>query len=271
MTAAREACDHHRASMLDAVAVEIAESLALDMPLQKGEPSRWLCRELLAHSEDESEAVAAECFRLRVDLAAALRAALARWPQAECLLRAGPGETSSGPPVRAEVRGTAGRLVITESFTIGSAPECDVQAFGDDTVRPLHCVVISMPGGVVVANFQPEAAEKAFVFLYGERLTLHIGDRTTVGLGPDARRARRQFQAKAQTSCRRASAQGAWGASTTAAAPTDGSLSKAGEPSQGSTTLVAKSRASSLCSSRSRSPRRRGGQLSAAHRAAGGG
>jgi hypothetical protein len=244
--------------MLNAVAVEIAESLALDRPLQVGEPSRWLYNELLAHSEDESEAVAAECLRLRVDLAAALRAALARWPQAECLLLAGPSETSSAPPVRAEVRGTAGRTVIFDSFTIGSAPVCDVQAFGDDTVRPLHCVVISMPGGVVVADFRPEAAEKAFVVLHGERLTLHIGDKTTVGLGPDARRARRRFPARARSGCCRASAREARGAATTAAAPKIGSPSKAGARSQGSTTFVSTSRASSLCSSRSRSPRRRG-------------
>lgn len=245
MAAAREADEHYRTSMLDAVASEIAESLALDRPLQDGEPSRWLYNELLAHSEDESEAEAAECMRLRVDLAAALRAALARWPQAECLLRAGAGETSSAPPVRAEVRGTAGRSMVFDSFTVGSAPECDVQAFGDDTVRPLHCMVISMPGGVVVADFQPGAAEKALVFLHGERLSLRIGDRTTVGLGPDARRARRQLRAEAQATCCTASAQ--------EEAATGALLSRS------STAFVATSRASSLFSrSRSRSPRRRG-------------
>ncbi|CAK0828595.1 unnamed protein product [Prorocentrum cordatum] len=129
-------------------------------------PSRWLFNELLAHSEDESEAAAAACVRLRVRLAAALRDALARWPQAERLLCADAedGEAPIGaPPVRVEVRGTAGRSLIFDAFTVGSAPECDVQAVGDDTVRPLHCVVLSMPGGVVVADFWSGAAEGAFV------------------------------------------------------------------------------------------------------------
>lgn len=206
MAVAREAYDSYRASMLKAVAAEIAESLALGRHLQEGMPSRWLFNELLAHSEDESEAAAAACVRLRVRLAAALRDALARWPQAERLLCADAedGEAPIGaPPVRVEVRGTAGRSLIFDAFTVGSAPECDVQAVGDDTVRPLHCVVLSMPGGVVVADFWSGAAEGAFVLQRGERITLHIGDSTTVGLGPDARKARRQLPAREQAACRR--------------------------------------------------------------------
>mmetsp|Transcript_108302 Transcript_108302/g.306980 ORF Transcript_108302/g.306980 Transcript_108302/m.306980 type:complete len:250 (-) Transcript_108302:6-755(-) len=234
MAAAREAADRHRACMLDAVAAEIAESLALGGPLQEGVPSQWLGAEMLAHSEDESEAVAAECVRLRVDLAAALRAALARWPQAAGLLRA--GETPLAPAVRAEVRGTAGRSIVCDAFTVGSAPECDVQAVGDSTVRPLDCVVVSLPGGVVVADlWSGAAAKKAIVFQHGERITLHIGDRTAVGLGPDARRARKQLPAAAQASGCKADA-----------------LSKR------STAFISPSRVSSTCSSRSRSPRRRG-------------
>jgi len=225
--------------MLDAVAAEIAGSLALGGPLQEGEPSRWLGEKLLAHCEDESDAVAAECVRLRVDLAAALRTALARWPQAAILLRTGPRETSLVPPVRAEVRGTAGRSVVFDSFTVGSAPACDVQASGDGTVRPLHCVVISMPGGVAVADFWSGAAEKAFVFQHGECITLHIGDKTTVGFGPDARKAIRQLPAKAQAS----------------------GCNKAGALSKRSTAFISPSRVSSTSSSRSRSPRRRADSL----------
>jgi len=115
------------------------------------------------------------------------------------------------PAVRAEIRGTAGRRVASGSFAVGRAAECEVQAVGDPTVLPVHCIVISVPGGIVVADLWSDAGTTVmqrhnshlpdarlpspacaprtpFVVAHGERVTMRIGARTTLTLGPSAKK-----------------------------------------------------------------------------------
>ncbi|CAE8591257.1 unnamed protein product, partial [Polarella glacialis] len=108
-----------------------------------------------------------------------------------------------------EVRGTAGRLVQAASFSVGSAPECDIQACGDPTVLPVQCVVMSLPSCILVADFWSgggtqmmwrmsanelgspifaEARHPTFVVAHGDRVVLRIGDQTTLTLGPSMKK-----------------------------------------------------------------------------------
>lgn len=175
------------------------------------EASDWrlqLLEELfLAESEDASVAAAATCKLLRRNFAEALHRAISARPDMEHLVAGKPrkGSLASGPPVRVEVRGTAGRRIVDATFSVGRSPYCDVEAFGDDTVVPLQCLVVSLPGSIVVVDAwsvestrvtwrwgsQEKAPPKSlapqsgvFVFEHGERAILRIGAQTTVALGP---------------------------------------------------------------------------------------
>jgi len=158
---------------------------------------------LLAECEDASSVAAARCEALRSDLAAAVRQVLAPLPSAAHLLT-NCGDGAFAPCVRVEVRGTAGRTILKGCFTIGSDPYCDVHVFGDATVMPLQCLVIPLPGGLVVVDIWSGGSTHAtwrrndsdpgspimktdpcaaFVMKHNERTVFRIGARTTVTLG----------------------------------------------------------------------------------------
>lgn len=88
-----------------------------------------------------------------------------------------------------------GRWLIDRTIAVGAKPECDVQVFGDDGVRPLQrfgrkawrlCVrllVVALPGRVVVADLQaPAVAIPA-----EDRLVLRLGH-SSVTFGPPKKR-----------------------------------------------------------------------------------
>lgn len=189
---------------LRAAATTIVASLESGEPLLEGAPISKLRNALLAESVDASDAAAARCARLREELTTALWQEIRARPQLTHLLDYGEGMV---PQVRVEVRGTAGRLVSDEAFCVGSADECDVQAYGDPTVLPLQLLAIAVPGGVIVADFwsgggtrmtwrnggrapasplSAPAQRAAFVIPHCERVILRIGSRTTITLGPCA-------------------------------------------------------------------------------------
>jgi len=111
------------------------------------------------------------------------------------------------PGVHVQVRHTAGRLMPAGAFAVGRAPECDVQADGDGTVSRLQCLVVPLPGGIVVADawsawgtraprekclaWGPQGLapgkRTAFVVPHGEQVVLVLGMRTSLTLGPLAR------------------------------------------------------------------------------------
>mmetsp|Transcript_33727 Transcript_33727/g.93153 ORF Transcript_33727/g.93153 Transcript_33727/m.93153 type:complete len:898 (-) Transcript_33727:152-2845(-) len=121
----------------------------------------------------------------------------------------GSATCATAPKVRIEVRQTAGRCIVDEVFTVGRAPESDVQTSGDCTVSRLQFIVASLPGGIVVADAWSSGGTRvvrrgdatrslptsipsqrsAFLIPHGERVILLIGARTTVSLGPSAREA----------------------------------------------------------------------------------
>jgi hypothetical protein len=191
-----------RQAVLRGLADSLAGALAGGSALQEDCPASLLREALLAESEDASEAACGRCLRLRGDLATAAREALGRREGVKALVADALGDAL---PVRVEVRGTAGRSILSPAFTVGSSPHCDVQAVGDATVAPLQCVVVSLPGGVVVCDawsggrtsetwrggerpqepvLRPTAAAGSTVFFaaYGERVTLQIGAKTTITL-----------------------------------------------------------------------------------------
>jgi len=174
---------------------------------------------MLAESADESDAAAIRCMLLRADLSAALREALAARPETAHVVGMGMLTFRPAPPVRIEVRGTAARRILCGAFSIGSDPLCDVQAFGDASVLPLQCVIVSLPGGLVVIDAWSSAGprmawqclgpasvlvesgrrqRRAVVVPHGDRAVFSIGDRTTFALGPPAEQPPVAADAKAQ-------------------------------------------------------------------------
>jgi len=107
-------------------------------------------------------------------------------------------------PVRLEVRQTAGRTMVEPAFVIGRAPENDVQTSGDPTVSRMQLLAISLPGGIIIADawssggtrvVHRSSASKlfpssvptqrsAFILPHGERITILVGAKTTVTIGP---------------------------------------------------------------------------------------
>lgn len=210
--------------LLQAAAAAAAESFATRAPLVGTAVAEALVEALLKENADASEAAEARCKVLRSALAKEVCSALAMTPEAS-ELTAGWEFGGLPKPVRVELRGTAGRSMLAGAFVVGRAAECDVQAFGDETVLPVQCVVISLPGGVLVADFWSEggthvtwrgggaagepsspvaagaggladARPPAFVVAHGERAVLRVGDRTTITLGPKAPKASKASKAK---------------------------------------------------------------------------
>lgn len=186
--------------VLMGAAEAIAASLIDGLPLEVVR-LRQLRDALLAENGDASPDAAQRCACLRRGLAKAVRQAVSE--------RAGTSHFLSGgkaPPARVEVRNTAGRAMVSDSFAVGRAPECDVQTSGDATVSRLQCVAVSLPGGIVVvdawssggtrtvrrfgqANALPQSVpgrRMAFLVPHGERIVFMLGNRTTIALGPPA-------------------------------------------------------------------------------------
>eukprot|EP00927_Polykrikos_kofoidii_P040090 TRINITY_DN34328_c0_g1_i1.p1 TRINITY_DN34328_c0_g1~~TRINITY_DN34328_c0_g1_i1.p1 ORF type:complete len:1047 (+),score=155.89 TRINITY_DN34328_c0_g1_i1:48-3188(+) len=222
-------------SILDCAAEAIAASLVADRQLQLDWSLRQLRDALLAENADVGEAAANRCERLRSGIALAVSKALGAYlktaaiqgvttsvdidpaTSTECsgatkkrrLAEAIGAATMTDPRVRFEVRQTAGRMMTSDAFTVGRAPECDVQICGDHTVSRLQLVVIPLQGGIVVVDAwssggtrvvrRCDPAEslpasvpsqrRAFVVPHGERVIILVGARTTVSLGPPANEA----------------------------------------------------------------------------------
>lgn len=187
-----------KAPVLKSAADAVALSAATGEAFQVTKQLTQLKEVLLAEHPDASNAARERCLRLRSGLATALRAALVQHPTGRRLL-----EGPSPPKVRIEVRHTAGRMLSEEVFTVGRAAECDVQTTGDPTCSRLQLLVISLPGGLCIADawsnsgtrvVRREAQEtleasvpqhrKAFLLPHGERVTLMTGAKTTVSFGP---------------------------------------------------------------------------------------
>mmetsp|Transcript_8418 Transcript_8418/g.24747 ORF Transcript_8418/g.24747 Transcript_8418/m.24747 type:complete len:239 (+) Transcript_8418:61-777(+) len=139
----------------------------------------------LRESEDESAAAAERCRQLRGELAAQL---LLVATEQGLPLAAGRHER---PAVRVQVRGTAGRRMLAGAFTVGSDPYCDVHCWGDSTVAPLQCLVVSLPGSAVVLDVWsgttrawPQGQAQALALRHSERAVLRLGARTSLTLGP---------------------------------------------------------------------------------------
>jgi len=194
-------CDSDADLLHWAMAESIVAALHDGTGFKDSESSGLLREAFLGECEDESEAVAARCAQLRHGLAAALRTACAARGALNPLL-VKPCRGTSPPPVRIEVRSTAGRHMTQGCFAVGSHPHCDVQVFGDAAVLPLQCVVVSLPGGIVVVDawsrggtqrvsdqydgLMPpvlEGSACAFALPHGQRATLRVGA-TIIALGP---------------------------------------------------------------------------------------
>lgn len=204
--------------LLQAAAAAAAESLVRQSSLNNSALSEAVQEALLKENADAGDAAAARCKVLRSAFAKEICSALELIPET-CELTAGWEFGEPSPPVRVELRGTAGRTMHTSAFAVGRAAECDVQAVGDETVLPVQCMVVSLPGAILVADFWSEggthmtwhtgagesaspvpAAAKpaAFVVEHGERTVLRIGARTTITLGPKAPRARKGSEVTAK-------------------------------------------------------------------------
>jgi len=192
-------------TMLQSASAYLASSLLETEEMKDAEGLHLLHDSLLAECADESDAAALRCSLLRCDIVVEMRNALSRLGSAGEVLASGISKTPAPSQVRVEVRGSAGRRMTQGAFTIGTAPECDVQILGDSTVQPLQCLVIPVPGGVIVADAwsngstrvtwrwkngmagSPSTSTKhrdAFVVEHGERAVLSLGIRTTITLGP---------------------------------------------------------------------------------------
>lgn len=193
-----------RCPVLRAAAEAVAESLVSRTHLRNATLANALRSSLLAENADANQVAEAHCVAVRCAFADEVQCALSGL-HGTCVEGAISGPV---PPVRIEIRGTAGRLVFMRAFTVGSAPECDVQVCGDPTVLPLRFVMVPLPCGIVVADFwsrggvpvnrQPAKDEHASalaparstarIAAHDERSIIRIGARTTITLGPPAKR-----------------------------------------------------------------------------------
>jgi len=221
--AARLRDGEERWVLLEAAAEALAQGIA-DGSMPEEELRVLLKDVLLAECEDESREAAARCELLRVELAAFLREALRSKPGApHPLVGPGRGCGDLAPRVRVDVRGTAGRTLTKGSFSVGSDPYCDVQVFGDATVMPLQCVVVPLPGGVLVVDLWSGGGTRAKwrwsgegrrtpvfgagpnpVMVVGrdERIVFRLGAQTTVTLGPCVQTGRRCAGPEAEAAAR---------------------------------------------------------------------
>lgn len=180
----------------------VAESLTSCTDLRASRLGDALRDALVAENADRDSQAATKCRVLRSALAAEVQQALAAIPAASDLASSWP----PAPGVRVEVRGTAARRMTAAAFAVGRSAECDVQLVGDATVMPVHCLVVSLPAGIVLADFWSEGGTSviwqrrgalaeggpvsapaeiaAFAVQHGERTVLRLGARTTITVGP---------------------------------------------------------------------------------------
>jgi len=192
-------------SMIKSAAQSIAACVVNEEQLTDSGGLHLLYNALLAECMDESHAAALRCASLRGNIVVAMRVALSQLGGVGEVLANTSGKTDELTRVRVEVRGSAGRQMTQGAFTVGTAPECDVQVFGDPTVEPLQCLVIPLPGGTVVVDAwsggatqvtcqwkraidgRPSVAHEGRRTLILERhgrVVLSLGARTTIALGP---------------------------------------------------------------------------------------
>mmetsp|Transcript_4816 Transcript_4816/g.8320 ORF Transcript_4816/g.8320 Transcript_4816/m.8320 type:complete len:851 (+) Transcript_4816:64-2616(+) len=185
--------------VLQTAAQVIVGSLVDDAPLSLGKELQQLREILLAEVPDAGEEALMRCKKLRQGLADAVRAELRKRPKAAPVVQG-----SEVLPVRLEVRQTAGRTMQAPAFVIGRAPENDVQMSGDPTVSRLQLLAISLPGGIIIADAWSSGGTRvvhrssssklfpssvpnqrsAFILPHGERITMLVGAKTTITIGP---------------------------------------------------------------------------------------
>eukprot|EP00437_Effrenium_voratum_P016872 CAMPEP_0181446526 /NCGR_PEP_ID=MMETSP1110-20121109/26150_1 /TAXON_ID=174948 /ORGANISM="Symbiodinium sp., Strain CCMP421" /LENGTH=279 /DNA_ID=CAMNT_0023570607 /DNA_START=39 /DNA_END=878 /DNA_ORIENTATION=- len=194
---------------LHAAAQAVAESLH-GSPLKDTRLAQQLQNVLLAESPDASKEAQARCRAIREAFAQELHLAL--------LQRGAPTEVGQPQPLRVEVRGTAGRVLLDRALAVGSQAECDVQVFGDEAVLPLQFVVVVLPFCTVVADFwsgetratwrmsvknpgmgvsAPQGA--TFTIAPEERVVFQVGANSTVALGPSVEKLQRARRKAART------------------------------------------------------------------------
>jgi len=184
-----------------AVAETFVAALANSSLLANDISATLLSNTMLRESPDASDAAAIRYMVFRTDLTIAVREALALHPRTEHLSVSG----KTTPPVRVELRGTAGRFIQGGAFSVGSHPLCDVQVCGDTTVVPLQCVVVPLLSGILVADAwspggsrmtwwraggkaaAPElgcSQRQCIMLPHGERIVFRLGQHTVMALGP---------------------------------------------------------------------------------------
>lgn len=191
--------------VLRAGAEAVAESLATGKPLKDTRLAVPLEQAFLAESPDASEEAQARCRAIREAFAEELEMAVKAdaAAQAQKLIFEELSEVDTRPVLRVEVRGIAGRSLIDRAVAVGSKPECDVQVFGDEGVRPLQFLVVSLSTCTVIADFSGETCATwrssmrqhehnglgvpgaTFMIAPGERVVLQVGH-SCVALGPPA-------------------------------------------------------------------------------------
>jgi len=181
---------------LGVFAQEVATSLATRSDLQEGsQPATLLAAALLA--EGQARLAALDHTRCPSTASSAFRAAMQRaiLGTSVASLQVGGGSRDAAPAVHVHVRGGI--------FTVGNAPECDIQIAGDASVLPCQLVVLALPGGAVVMDAwsangteviargrdgkEPvrvlgRVCSGAFVVEMSERLVLQVGDRSSISL-----------------------------------------------------------------------------------------
>mmetsp|Transcript_22866 Transcript_22866/g.66023 ORF Transcript_22866/g.66023 Transcript_22866/m.66023 type:complete len:285 (+) Transcript_22866:59-913(+) len=258
-----------RAPLLQAVAQAVADMLAGKPCAPDDGLAKSLSDALLAESPDASDAAAARVAALRAALAMELQDALAAEHSTAHLLRSN-GRTSASSPVRAEIRGTAGRAVTAPLFAVGRAAECEVQVVGDASVLPVQFIALPLPGGIVVADLWshggttatsdgvpvlPSSGHERFCAMVVPRCgrtEFRIGARSAVAFGPSMKKleqaARKEAKMKAIEDMAKAAA------ARIAAAETPRLLAKRQSSVQTSTSIGSARSGVHSASSRSRSP-----------------
>lgn len=188
---------------VQAFAGEVAASLMNGTALQESKASMLFREAALAWGR--APRCGDSATKLRRAFVGALLAGVAAQPALAKQLQGEDGLQESVPPSRIKVRGTAGRIVLEDILTVGSAHECTVQIGGDPTVLALQCVVVAMPGGtvlvdawsggstIVVARGGPDRApapvmgpvcDAALLVGLEEEVVVQLGERTKISLEP---------------------------------------------------------------------------------------
>lgn len=195
--------------MLKCACDAIAAALLDGVPVHQDNSIRLLCEKFLEDDGDQSDEAAARAKSLRCEFATALRKTLIE-RGIEAYKRSDQGEhveENCFPPVRIEVRETAGRYLLGGSFSVGSASECDVQLYGDENILAVHCIAVAMPGGLILidtssgsktvmshrSSMRPLSQPTCGVSVVSgdERVTYSLSAHTTITVGPRNRDASR--------------------------------------------------------------------------------